>query len=487
MLVPVSPDDARRLRDFFRGADFTHEHFRQNPALRELPGRRGNLAAALESTRDPSTLNILLRWFFLGVPQEAEAVAGLVPEPMLRLMLEAGLLKGEGNRLAANVLMTPCDDYLFVADAASRMQSEHSADVVLWPNPTTRLLQQFAIHRSSRDTLDLGTGCGIQGILAAAYSERVCSTDLNERAEEFVVFNARLNGVSNIECLTGDTYEPVKERTFDLILCNPPFFVSPSGDQMYCESGMDLDQYCRRVVREGAEHLKEGGYFQAVMEWVQVRGEAWQERLDEWLEGTQCDAWILRGYAREAAPYAQERIKETWPHLTSSAKFEEWMAYYRKRGVEEIHGGLLAMRRRSGQNWLRIEEMPVDASEPFGETVLEVFRTQDVLAAHPTDDQLLGMKPRLSPHAQLEQKSRVSDGKWTASSLVLRLTEGVPASQAVERQVADFLSQCDGSKTLEEVARELAAKVNAAPDQVRQQCCAIVRRLAQQRFVQFSG
>jgi hypothetical protein len=249
---------------------------------------------------------------------------------------------------------------------------------------------------------------------------------------------------------------------------------------------MDLDGYCRRVVREAAQHLNEGGYFQAVMEWVQVRGEAWQARLGEWLEGTQCDAWILRGYARNAAAYAQERIRETWPHLTSSTKFEEWMAYYRARGVEEIHGGLLAMRRRSGQNWLRIEEMPVDATEPFGETVIEVFATQDILSAHPHDDELLGMKPRLSPYAQLEQKSRVSGGKWMAASLVLELTGGVPASQAVEKEVADFLSQCDGSKTLDKLAQELSAKVSATPDQVRQQCCAIVRRLAQRRFVQMS-
>lgn len=486
MLVPLSAGDAGRLRDFFTGAHFTHEHFRNNPSLRELPGRRGNLASLLELTHEASTLNTLLRWFFLGVPQEMKAAAEFLPQPVLEIMLNAGLLRQEGDRLTANVLMTPCDDYLFVADTASRMQSEHSADVVLWPNPTTRLLQQFAIHTPCRNTLDLGTGCGIIGILAASYSECVCATDLNPRAEQFVVFNAHLNGVHNIEYRNGDTFEPVKGRKFDSILANPPFFVSPSGDQLYCENEMELDQYCRRVVREAASHLNEGGYFQAVLEWVQIRGEVWQERLAGWLEGTQCDAWILRGYARDAANYAQQRIRETWPHLTSSAKFEEWMAYYRARGVEEVHGGLLAMRRRSGKNWLRIEEMPTDAMEPFGETVLEVFATQDILSSDPSNEELLGMKPRLSPHAQLEQKSRASGGVWTPTSLVLRLTGGVPASQAVEREVANFLGRCDGTQTLEELARQLSTQASATPEQVRQQCCAVVRQLAQQRFLQLA-
>ncbi len=486
MLVPLSSDDAQRLRDFFLGANFTEEQFGKNLSLGELRRRRGDRATLLETTRDPSALNVLMRWFFLGVPQEAEAVAGLVPEPVLSLMLQAGLLKRNENRLAANVLMTPWGEYLFAADKFSRLQSEDSADVVSWPNPSSLMLRQFSIRRPSRDTLDLGTGCGVQGILAAGYSERVCSTDLNPRAEEFVVFNAHLNGVNNIEYLDGDTFEPVKERTFDMILANPPFFITPTGDQLYCENGMDLDQYCRGIVREAPQHLNEGGYFQATVEWVQVRGEPWQERLAEWLQGTQCDAWILRSYTSPAAAYAQKRIRETLPHRNSFGKLEEWMAYYGERGVEEIHGGLFAMRRSSGKNWLRIEEVPVSANDPFGETVVEVFTTQDILLACPHDDQLLGMKPRLSSHAQLEQISRASGGRWTEDSLLLRLTGGVPASQAVERPVADFLSLCDGTKTLEGLAQGLAAQVNAAPDQVRQQCCAIVRRLAQQRFIQIS-
>jgi methylase of polypeptide subunit release factors len=486
MLVPLSSDDARRLREFFGNANFTDEHFRKNPSLREFRRRVRNRDTLLEITRDPSALNVLLRWFFLGVPQEAEAVAGLVPEWAIPLMLRAGLLRRDENRLTANVLMTPWADYLFAADVFSRLQSEQSADMVLWPNPTSSLLQQFAIRRPSRDTLDLGTGCGVQGVMAAAYSDRVCSTDLNPRAEEFVVFNAHLNGVTNIEYLGGDTFEPVKGRTFDLILANPPFCVTPTGDQLYCENGMELDQYCRRIVREAAQHLNEGGYFQAVVEWAQVRGQAWHARLAEWLEGTQCDAWILRSYTSSAVAYAQERIRETLPQRNSFAKLEEWMAYYGERGVEEIHGGVFAMRRRSGKNWLRIEEVPVTANDPFGENVLEVFATQDVLLACPQDDQLLGIKPRLSPHAQLEQKSRVSGGRWAVDSLLLRLTGAVPAAQAVEVQVADFLSRCNGDKTLAELAQDLSAEVNAAPDQVRHQCCAIVRHLAEQRFVQLS-
>ncbi|HUI76482.1 MAG TPA: methyltransferase [Bryobacteraceae bacterium] len=485
MLAPLSCDDAQRLRDFFREANFTYEHFKRDPALPEYPRRPGyHLQALLERTSDSTTTNMLVRWFYLGVTQERDSVAHLLPEPTLSIMLKAGMMNQDGSRLIPAVMLTPWRDKLFAADMVARMHSEHSADVVLWPNPTTLLLQHFSIHKPSRDTLDLGTGCGVHAILAAEYSERVCATDLNPRAEQFVAFNAQLNNVNKVEYLFGDTFEPVKGRTFDSILANPPFFVTPTSTKLFCENEMELDEYCRRVVREAAEHLNEGGYFQAVMEWVQVRGQKWQERLEEWLDGTHCDAWIVRGYDRDAAGYAQMRIGETRSPEEAACKFQQWMAYYRERGVEEIHGGLFAMRRRSGRNWLRIEEATAGDKEPFGDSILELFATQDILATHPRDDELLGMKPCLSPQARLEQKSRVEGGKWIPTSLVLQLTGGVPAKQAVERGVAEFLGQCDGSKTLEELAQGLGTQVNASPEEVRQQCCAVVRRLAQQRFLQ---
>ena len=483
MLAPLSPDRAQRLREFFRSANFTHEQFRTNPALRKFPSRRATLPNLLEATQEASITNTLLRWFFLCVPQETDSVTGLIPEPILHILVDAGLLKPEGGLLIPNAVLTPWHDYLFAADTVTKMYSERSADAVVWPNPTTLLLQHFAIRKRCGDTLDLGAGCGIQGILAASYSDRVCATDLNPRAEEFVVFNSHLNDVTNIEYRTGDTFEPVKHRTFDLILSNPPFFVSPSADQLYCENGMELDQYCRRVVREAAGHLNDGGFFQAVLEWVRVRDEPWQQRLSEWLEGTQCDAWIIRSYAHDAASYAQQRIRTTWPDLTTTAKFDEWMAYYRERGVEEIHGGVLAMRRRSGRNWLRIEETAVNPTDSFGDTVLELFATQDVLAGRPSDNELLGMRPRLAAGAQLVQKSRAAGGQWNTSSVTLQLPAPLPAAQAVEPEVANFIVRCDGRKTLEELARELSQQVSAAPELVRQQCCAIVRRLAEQRFL----
>lgn len=486
MPIPLSANP-QPLLEFFKEAGFTHEQFKQNPALRDLPSRRlGNLPELVERTSEPTALHILLRWFFLGVPLESESIAGLVPAPVVTLLLETGMLVRDGGQYTPKVMLTPCEGFLFAADPAGTLESPESSGMVLWPNPSTRLLQMFTIRRPSETTLDLGAGCGILAVLAAGHSRQVVATDLNPRATEFARFNVWLNGVSNVDCLTGDTFEPVQGQTFDLIMSNPPFFVTPSAEQIYCENSMELDGYCRELIRAAPRYLNEGGFLQITLEWVQVKGQSWRDRLAEWLEDTGCDAWVLRSYARSAAAYAAERIGRMMPYspLTANQRFDAWMAYYRDRGVEEIQGGILAMRRRSGKNWIRIEEvLKLDFTEPFGESVLELFANQDKLETDRSLDQMMAWKPRLPADLRIDQQLHLEAGEWKPSSMQLKRPGGLPSSLALDPLVADFLRKCDGVRTLLDLGRDLAAAVSVDPERVCQQCCAVTRKLVERRLV----
>ncbi len=283
--------------------------------------------------------------------------------------------------------------------------------MVLWPNPTSKFLSRFAVRRRSRATLDLGTGSGILSLYASRFSDSVIATDLNERAVIFARFNAQLNGIENIEVIPGDCFAPVEGRQFDLILSNPPFFITPSADYLFCDNPMELDGLCRRLVQGGPGHLNEGGFMEMLCEWAQIKGQPWEERVAEWLQETGCDAWVMKGITQDPEEYAQHRIRETsQDSCQDDAHYADYMRYYRNRAVEAIHDGLIVMRRSEGTNWVRIEEVPTTPNGDLGEMIVSTFAAHDLMQQNNADEKLLAIRPKFSPHVRLEQICQQHEG-----------------------------------------------------------------------------
>jgi methylase of polypeptide subunit release factors len=484
MLKPLSVDASLRLRSWFEEAGYTEVNLLRYLGAAELPSRHlRNEPRLLDRTREVTLLNTLLRWFWLGRPQADDAYTKTVPDALLQLLLESGLLKEEGKLLKATAMLLPVENFLVASDHPASIEAGDS-EMVLWPNPTSKFLARFAVRRHSRATLDLGTGGGILSLGAAKHSDTVIATDVNPRVPSFVAFNALLNGVENIELRMGDGFAPVAGLRFDLILSNPPFFITPKSDYLFCDNQMELDQLCRLLVQQAPAHLNEGGYMQMLCEWAQVGEQPWEERIAEWLDGSGCDAWVMKGLTQYPEEYAQHRIRET-THDTGRDQelYEGYMEYYRSRDVHAIHDGLIVMRRRSGKNWVRIEEVPKTPSGDLGELILSTFAAHDLLLEMESDEKLLAIKPRLAPHVRLEQVCNQSGNSWHAESLTLRLTRGFPFHWKVQPLVAEFLATCDGTRSAGQLVEALAESANAPVDIVRRECLAMMRKLIERGFV----
>jgi methylase of polypeptide subunit release factors len=484
MLRALSVDASRRLRCLFEEAGYTEVSLLRYLGAAELPSRHlRNEPRLLDRTREVTLLNALLRWFWLGRAQTAEVVASVVPEALLLLLLESGLLQVDGNRLTPKAMLLPIESFLVASDHPASIERGDS-EMVLWPNPTSKFLARFAVRRHSHATLDLGTGSGILSLGAAGHSDVVVATDVNPRVPSFVTFNARLNGIANIEIVMGDGFRPVEGRKFDLILSNPPFFITPKLDYLFCDNSMELDQLCRHLVQKAPAYLNEGGYMQMLCEWAQVSGQPWEERIAEWLHGTGCDAWVMKGLTQHPEEYAQHRIRETTQDTGRDQElYEGYMAYYRDRGVEAIHDGLIVMRRRSGKNWVRIEEVPKTPNGDLGELVLSTFAAHDLLLEMETDEKLLAVRPKLAGHVRLEQVCDQAGDRWHAESLTLRLIRGFPFHWSVQPLVAEFLASCDGTRTAEQAIEAFAVDANAPVETVRRECLAMIRKLIERGFV----
>ncbi len=484
MITPLSVEASGRLRGWFEEAGYSDGKLQGYLGAAELPSRLlRNQPRLLDRTREPTLINALLRWFWLGRSQTAEAVASVVPQPLLQLLLESGLLQPEGSQLIPSAMLLPVEKFLVASDHPAAIERGDS-EMVLWPNPTSKFLGRFAVRRHSRATLDLGTGSGILSLGAAGHSDYVVATDVNPRVASFVTFNARLNGIENIELLMGDGFQPVAGRSFDLILSNPPFFITPKRDYLFCDNSMELDQLCRQLVREAPAHLNEGGYLQMLCEWAQVDRQPWEERVAEWLEGTGCDAWVMKGVTQYPEEYAQHRIRETTSDSSRDHElYEGYMDYYRGLGVQAIHDGLIVMRRRRGKNWVRIEEVPKTPNGDLGELILTTFAAHDLLLEMEVDEKLLEIRPRLAPHVRLEQVCEQAGDRWRAESVTLRLTRGFPFHWNLQPLVAEFLATCDGTRTAEQAIQAFAVNADAPIETVRRECLAMIRKLIERGFV----
>ncbi|MBK5294735.1 MAG: methyltransferase [Acidobacteriia bacterium] len=488
MLTPLAQGEANRLRDYFSQCNYTTEGLREVLVVNELASRQlRNLPRLLDRTGEGTPLHVLMRWFCFGVPVEAGAAAGAIPDRIIQPLLDCGLLTVQGTALASDTMLSPFEDLLVATDHSLKIEAGGDPEAVLVINPTTWLLHRYSVRRPCRAMLDLGAGCGAIGLSASSYSERVVATDLNPRATLFAAFNASLNCRTNVECLSGNAFEPVAGRKFDLILTNPPFFITPSPRYLFCENELELDLFCRGLVKQAHKYLHEDGILQMVCEWVEIQGQGWRERIAEWLEDSGCDAWVIKGHTEDPSRYAQARIRETTlgtPESDSSA-YAEWMSYYRKHRVEAIHRGLIALRLRTGSNWVRIDEIPATPKAPFGNSILKGFAARDFLKRNSREDTLLTAVLKVSGDVRMERTWEFSGQRWKLDKLHLWLSTGMPNAQKLEPVVAEMIGALDGERTLGEAIDLTVSKTAGRQDEMREQLMAIARRLIESGVVEW--
>jgi hypothetical protein len=217
--------------------------------------------------------------------------------------------------------------------------------------------------------LDLGTGCGIQALLAAKHSERVVATDVNERALAFAAFNAAPNGIENVELGPGNLFEPVDGERFGLLVANPPYVISPDATYAYRDRGGTRNELCQTIVRTASEHLVEGGFAHILVSWAYPPGEAdgLAEPLRDWVAGSGCDAWLLHYKTDDPVTPAAGWLRPlaSGSPTEHEAALDRWLEYLRRSGIEAVGYGAVVLRRRSGgSNWVRLDEIPIDRLEP---------------------------------------------------------------------------------------------------------------------------
>jgi len=453
-------DGAERLRDALVRVGFTKAAFDElnRHGLPDLP-------VLMRLTASVSPLHNLMRLFRLAQPIAVEAACSALAPVSISNLVDVGLLRQVDGSVISEVALTPEADDLYVAHDFDPLYTGQAApsNHVLEAGPSSQTLAALTIRRKGEHVLDLCAGAGIQSMLAAKHCADVTATDINRRALNFGAFNLRLNGITNVKFRHGNLYEPIDRESFDLVIANPPYIVSPRARFAYRDSGLPGDSICERVIREAPSHLREGGFAALLFNWHHNNEEDWAERPLSWTAGNGCDVWLLRFGTQSAVPYAFRWLRHGEGRNGSDLEdlLTEWVSYYEALGISLFSFGLVLLRRRSGHaNWTRSETIkPEWTARDCSGQILRIFAAEDFLRQVQPDERFLAQRFALASEHEMRYVLHSESGKWVVTSATLSQTSGFGFTGRLDENVISLLAGCDGSRTLRELLVEFANRV----------------------------
>lgn len=117
--------------------------------------------------------------------------------------------------------------------------------------------------RHGNRVLDMGTGCGVNGILAARAGADVLALDVNPEAVRAARDNARRNGVADrFEVRLSDVFDavdPASDGPFDAVVFDPPFRWFQPRDLLEVATADPGYLALTRFMREARLHLSDRG------------------------------------------------------------------------------------------------------------------------------------------------------------------------------------------------------------------------------------
>ena len=365
----------------------------------------------------------------------------------------AGLVREDGGSVRATLRLVPHDQLLIASDSLYATVPDHVA-AVHRPSAT---LANLTVRRPVATALDVGTGNGIQALLCAAHCGRVVATDINERALAFAEFNAVLNGIDNVEFRAGSFFEPAHGERFDLVVCNPPYVISPETTAVFRDSGLPGDTVSERLVAELPRHLADGAFGTMLISWI--AGDDPEERPRSWLDGTGCDALLLhtgREDPLEAAVAWNEAAGTDLDALRE--RIAAWLEYYARLGIEHIGYGALVVRRRAGATWFRGAVLPPKRLEPASVQLERIFAADTGRA--------LDAPVALVETALVERSTKLAGGAMTLTTASVRLEDATGIGANLDRVSLALVDLLDGSAPLRPRLPSVAAQLRVPENEL---------------------
>ena len=489
----LTTERAHDLAGRLQHAGYTYEEVADRLGAAGLAGLARNstvpAARALSGADDPQAT--LIRCFALQQPVVGAALAAAIGAD-LATHRSLTITDGDDTRAAIEIRPYAWDDPdgthagWLASDLTPTLDgrlSPPNPDFVLGLSPASVTLAQLTMRTPVGRSLDLGTGCGIQSVHLAGHSDTVVATDLNPRACAMTRLTAALNGL-DLDVREGSLYEPVQDESFDLIVTNPPYVMSPPDERrlVYREGAHTADGLMRAVVQNAPARLKPGGALQVLGNWAITADQPWPERLRSWIEAAGCDALVLQREQLDPYEYIEIWLADAGLVGTTEYghRYTEWVDYFEALGIVGVGMGWLTLYRTGRAHpEITIESWPHQVHQPVG-AAFAGYPAAISIAQLP-DDALLATA--LTVASDVTQESLGRPGAEDPEHLVLRSSTGFGRAHEVDTALAALVGACDGELPLGPLIGAVAGLLGHDPDELAADLLPRLRRLVKEGFL----
>ena len=481
-----------------------------------LSPRAGRAITARASAEHIDPCAVLTGLWLLAVDVTAEQLDAALPQVrtqgLERLNLVRSEATAEGTFVRPQVDLRPYEAeqqegaaHLWVTSdlSAHQMDGPLPADHVLGVGQASLTLASITHRPAVQHALDVGTGCGIQLFHLLDHAEHVVGTDVSERALEFTRFNLMLNAEplgldpedlgSRVELLHGSLLEPVAGRSFDLVVSNPPFVITPRTEDepeeeryTYRDAGREGDALMEELITGLPEVLAEGGTAQMLGNWEIHAGTeesgGWSERPRRWAGAAGLHAWFIQRDFQNPAGYAEMWLRDASEERDLAdyrRRYADYLQDFEDRGVAGVGFGMIWLRKPVGGSaearaseagvgastglWQRFEELTGEVQQPLGPMI---GRTAERALAVRTGPAAVTEQTLIAPEDVTEERYQ-RFGAQHPEVILARQGGGFRRVRPVSSAAAGLLGAADGEFTVSQLITAVASLIDVEEESLR--------------------
>ncbi len=235
----------------------------------------------------------LYRFLGLGRPVGAAELAP-ADRACAELLVEAGLVEERDGVLATTRwIVVPAFGGYLVTGLPPTHGGESGASAYLGGDSLR--LGALLPDATGRRVLDLGTGCGVQGLLVCRGAAEAVLTDIDDFALRASALNGVLNHVEHpVRIVHGSMYEPVAGERFDLVTSLCPYVPDApgSGVTIAAAGGPDGLALLGPFLAGASGALADGGELIALAQLLcDDEGPLLRHHLEEWCGSLAVELW----------------------------------------------------------------------------------------------------------------------------------------------------------------------------------------------------